>query len=146
MSSVFDRLCSAFRKKPSFREPFLKRTVIAIDDDVGQLKLIKTVLEKKGMTVVTAEAGDQGLALVRSHPPDLILLDVNMPAMDGREVCRQLKADEKTKDIPVLFLTSADTPNDIVEHYELGAEIHLTKPIDSKELLSQVETILKDIA
>jgi CheY-like chemotaxis protein len=62
-----------------------------------------------------------------------------MPGMQGGDVCKRLKSDVRTKDIPVLFLTSTNTSKDIIEHYDLGAEVHLTKPINPKELISQIE-------
>ena len=117
--------------------------ILTIEDDATQRTLIQRTLEKKGHSVLIAEDGRKGLELAQRERPDLIILDVVMPQMRGDEVCRRLKTDSRTKDIPVLFLTSLDTPKDVIEHYDLGADVHLTKPINPKELIRQVDISLK---
>ncbi len=128
----------------SKKQPVLEngRRVLAIDDDAVQRAMIKKALENQGYRVFLAENGARGLEIAFKERPDVILLDVMMPGMRGDEVCRKLKSDSRTKDIPVLFLTSLDDPKDVILHYDLGAEIHLTKPINSKELISQIEITL----
>ena len=121
-----------------------KGCILTIEDDAAQRRMIQKALEKRGYVVFTAENGEQGLQMAQVRKPDLILLDVIMPGIDGKEVCKRLKAYEETKDIPVLFLTSIDAPKEIVEHYYIGGEIHLTKPINARELVAQVEASLKE--
>lgn len=117
----------------------LGKSILTIEDDITQRTMIQRTLEKRGYTVLMAEDGPKGLEVAQNQKPDLILLDVLMPGMRGDEVCRRLKSDNRTKDIPVLFLTSLDTPKDVIRHYDVGGEIHLTKPINAKELIAQVE-------
>ncbi|MDD3375065.1 MAG: response regulator [Candidatus Omnitrophica bacterium] len=135
---LFKKICNFFGKKEKCAEKKGKN-ILVVEDEPGQRLTIQKILEKQGYDLLLAENGSQGLAQARSRKPDLILLDVVMPEIDGREVCRQLKADESTKDIPIIFLTASDTANDIIDHFDLGADMHLTKPIDAKELIAQIE-------
>src|SRR3989338_4223060 len=144
MGSLFDKLIGIFKRHHIPLTPVLSGTILTIDDDLNQRTLIQKTLEKRGLSVLIAEKGEKGLEMAMTHKPNLILVDVVMPGLNGKEVCKRLKSDSRTRDIPILFLTAQDAPNDIVEHYELGAEIHLTKPINPKELLLQVETTLKE--
>jgi len=116
--------------------------ILTIEDDPTQRMMIQRTLEKKGYRVLAAEDGRQGIEIAHEYTPDLIILDVVMPGINGEEVCKILKNDIRTQDIPVLFLTSRSDPADVIEHFDLGAEIHLTKPINAKELISQVEITL----
>ncbi|HOW36572.1 MAG TPA: response regulator [Candidatus Omnitrophota bacterium] len=120
------------------------KKVLTVEDDVTQRTMIQKTLEKCGYEVLSAEDGVQGLEVAQNQKPDLILLDVIMPKMRGDEVCRRLKASDATRNIPVIFLTSLDTPKDIISHYELGGDIHLTKPINPKELIKQIEITLEE--
>ena len=142
---IWKRIKDTLLNKPQEINPKnLGRRILAIDDDLSQRTLIARTLEKSGYKVSTAENGEIGLELARGETPDLILLDVIMPGIHGNEVCKRLKADSRTKDIPVLFLTSLDTPKDVIEQYALGAEVHLTKPINPKELIRQIEITFED--
>lgn len=133
-----ERIKKLFSRTQENAAPNGKR-ILAIDDDEGQRLMIQRTLEKSGYAVTTAENGQNGIDLARAQKPDLILLDVIMPGIHGDDVCKALKSDYRTKDIPILFLTSLDTPKDVIDHYNLGAEVHLTKPIQPKELISQIE-------
>ncbi len=140
---MWKRFKNIFAKKPVEISPqFSNRLILTIDDDLTQRTMIERTLQKAGLRVLTAEDGEKGLEAARAQNPDVILLDVIMPGMRGNEVCRRLKSDSRTKNIPVLFLTSMDDPKDVIEQYELGAEIHLTKPINPKELIRQIEITL----
>ena len=142
---LWRKITQPFAKKPlPANAPFLGRCILAIDDDVTQRTLIQRVLEKRGYRVVTTQDGRTGLEMAVTQRPDLILLDSVMPLMSGNEVCRRLKEDNRTKNIPVLFLTSLDNPKDVIEQYDLGAEIHLKKPISPKELISQIEMTFEE--
>ncbi|GEM_PF-353497 len=118
--------------------------IVVIDDLETNRTFFQRVLEKRGYTVFTAVNGEEGLPLVRKETPKLVLLDFMMPGMQGPQVCKAIKDDERTKDIPVLFLTSVDNPTDIIACYEQGAENYLTKPIQAGELIKHVEMILED--
>ena len=139
---VFDRIRKAFKRAPQCSCAATQACVLTIDDDPTQRIMIQKTLEKKGMKVLLAATGEDGIDLAKMHTPDLILLDVMMPGVSGHEVCRQLKNDAVTENIPVIFLTAVNTPGSVVEHFDLGAEVHLTKPINAKELVQQVEITL----
>ena len=118
--------------------------IVVIDDLESNRVFFRRVLEKRGYTVLTANTGEQGLAVVKQEQPKIVLLDFMMPGMRGPDVCKAIKNNQSTKDIPVLFLTSVDSPTDIIACYEQGAENFLTKPIQAGELIKNVEMILED--
>ncbi len=118
------------------------RKILVVDDDKGLLKMIRSQLMYNGFDVITADTGEKGLSLAKTKKPDLIILDVILPGMKGRQVCAQLKRDSDTKNIPVLFLTAKDSPDDVKAELEAGAVTHLTKPVDLKKLLTEVIRIL----
>ena len=134
-----------FKKFFSSNKEGRKKIKIVVIDDLGTNRtFFQRVLEKRGYTVLTAISGEDGIPLVKKEMPDLVLLDFVMPGMKGPEVCKAIKADKVTKDVPVLFLTSVDAPTDIIACYEQGAENFLTKPIQAGELVKHVEMILDD--
>ena len=119
--------------------------ILVVDDDVVVRLMVRESLEEAGFSVEEAEDGEQALSAVKRLRPELVLLDVMMPGMDGYEVCRELKADEKTKDIPVIFLSAKDADSDVVKGFELGAVDYITKPISQEILRVRVhaQTMLK---
>ena len=140
----WDRLFSFFfgGQKSGSAKPSQK--ILIVDDGEVERKYISRALEKGGYQVVTAENGEMGLKLAMEEKPDLVLLDFIMPGIHGDAVCKRLKMDEKTKRIPVVFLTGSVKPASVIQSYESGAEYYLSKPIGSKELLKQVEMILSE--
>lgn len=120
-----------------------KATVLAVDDTPANLLLILSLL-KNDYTVLTANSGQKALTIAASEtPPDLILLDIMMPGMDGREVCLRLKNDPKTRDIPVIFLTSKSEIDDEKVGLDLGAVDYIAKPINPPLLLARIKTHIK---
>ncbi|WP_297087526.1 hybrid sensor histidine kinase/response regulator [uncultured Draconibacterium sp.] len=120
-----------------------KKPVILIVDDVPKnIQVLGTLLAKFKCELAVAMNGQQALDTVEKVKPDLILLDVMMPIMDGHETCRQLKSNEATKDIPVIFLSAKTETEDIVEGFKLGAVDYVTKPFIGKELVARVKTHL----
>jgi PAS domain S-box-containing protein len=120
--------------------------VLAIDDNRDNLTALQAVLSEAlpGCALLTALDGPRGLALARSEDPDAILLDILMPGMDGFEVCRRLKAEERLRDIPVVFLTALRGDRDSrVKALEVGAEAFLSKPIEGPELVAQLRAMVK---
>ncbi len=117
--------------------------VLVVDDSSPNLKVLGNTLKKNGLTPAIANNGAGALALAKKKLPDLILLDIMMPEMDGFEVCKQLKQNEATKEIPIIFLTAKTEKEDIVEGLELGAVDYVTKPFNSKELMARVNTHLE---
>ena len=117
-----------------------KKAVLVVDDTPNNIKLVGNILDNAGYSVKAATNGEQALSSLEKSLPDLILLDVMMPGMDGFETCRRLKANETTKDIPVIFLTAKNEVEDLTLGFEVGAVDYVTKPFNSKELLARVKT------
>ncbi|MBF0455427.1 MAG: response regulator [Magnetococcales bacterium] len=117
--------------------------IMIVDDSPGHISLLGSVLEAD-YDILVASDGPQALLQVREELPDLILLDVIMPKMDGYEVCRRLKADEETRNIPVVFTTANTDTEEIIKGLQAGASYYLTKPIDIKMLKAVVKSVLTD--
>jgi two-component system sensor histidine kinase/response regulator len=117
--------------------------VLVVDDNLQNLKVLGNTLKENGLSSGIAKNGVGALAFVKKKLPDLILLDVMMPEMDGFEVCKQLKQDVATKDIPIIFLTAKNKIENIIEGFELGAVDYVTKPFNTKELIKRVNTHLE---
>lgn len=116
--------------------------ILIVDDLPRNLQVLAVLLDKAGHRVSMAMDGAQALAMVAREAPDLVLLDVMMPGMDGLEVCRRLKADPATREIPVIFLTAKAELEDLQEGFRTGAVDYLTKPFRGGELLARVATHL----
>lgn len=116
--------------------------VLVVDDTPANLRLLVELLSKQGYIVRPAVSGTQALTAVREELPDLILLDVKMPGMNGYEVCQTLKADERTRDIPVIFITALQGVADKVKAFETGGVDFISKPFLAEEVLSRVKTHL----
>ena len=114
--------------------------ILVIDDDPNICQLVRLYLEKENYQVECAYRGDQGLKMVQSVKPALIVLDIMLPGMDGWEVCRQVR---KTENTPILMLTAKDETFDKVLGLELGADDYMTKPFEPKELIARVKAILR---
>lgn len=116
--------------------------VLIVDDTPKNIQVLGTVLKKENYQINVAQNGLQALDVVQKVKPDLILLDVMMPELDGFETCKRLKASDDTKEIPVIFLTAKTEQEDIIKGFELGAVDYVTKPFNSIELLARVHTHL----
>lgn len=116
--------------------------ILVVDDDIDSLKLIGLMLQRNGYEVVAANAGNQALSKALSEHPDLIILDVMMPDMNGYEVCRKLRANPETKEIPIIMFTAKTMIDDKVAGFEAGADDYLTKPTHPAELASRVKAML----
>ncbi|MFI5335961.1 MAG: response regulator [Opitutales bacterium] len=117
--------------------------ILVVDDQPINVQLLKRKLEREGMTVITAYSGQEALNLVAADKPDLILLDVMMPDMDGIEVCQRLQAEDDTRSIPVIFITARTSKEGKIEGLGVGAVDYITKPIDLDETLARVQTQLR---
>ena len=116
--------------------------ILMIDDEASGRRLVKLLLERAGYHVLTAPGGEEGLILAKTEHPDVILLDVRMPRLDGYETLRRLKRDPDTKVIPVMVLTAKGADQDIAMSFKLGAVFHLDKPYETRELLQKIEVAL----
>jgi len=120
-------------------------TILVIDDDELVSRTLQRVLKTYDHNVMVANSGTEGLQLARRHPPDLFILDIMMPGMDGYQVCRQIRGDPLLKDIPVLFLTAKAKDEDKIEGFRAGADDYLIKPFNMEELQLRVRAILRRI-
>ncbi len=117
-------------------------TILVVDDNPVNLNLLSDFLTDAGFTVLLKKDGEKALALIQRKQPDIILLDILMPGMDGFETCRRLKSDPDTEDIPVIFMTALSETVDKIRGFELGAVDYITKPFHHEEVLARVRTHL----
>lgn len=125
------------------RAGYKKPLILIVDDVPENIQVIASVLSNDYCEISAATGGEQALKLITGTTPDLILLDIMMQGMDGFEVCRRLKKNPETSNIPVIFLTAMTETDDIVKGFELGAVDYVTKPFKTAEMLSRVRTHLK---
>ena len=118
----------------------MKTKIMVVDDDPNIRELVRLYLEKEGFEVTCAERGDEAVKMFRATPPNLMLLDVMLPGMDGWQVCREVR---KISNIPIIMLTAKDETFDKVLGLELGADDYITKPFDTKELVARVKAVLR---
>lgn len=117
--------------------------VAIIEDEADILEVIEYNLAREGFQVYQATDGETALRLVQSETPDLVLLDLMLPKVDGLEVCRRLKADQKTRGIPIIMVTAKGEESDIVLGLGIGADDYVTKPFSPKELVGRVKAVLR---
>ncbi len=115
-----------------------------VEDDPDQRRLVERILTAQGYTVVLSPDGESGLETARSSPPDLVILDVVLPAMNGYQVCRALRQNPATAQIPILMLTAKDDPADEYWARQVGATVFLSKPIEPSDLIDAVKGLLPD--
>ena len=116
--------------------------ILIVDDEEDVLELVQYNLERSGYHVETAISGEQALTKTKKKTPDLIILDLMLPGMDGLEVCKKLKSDVKTEGVPIIMLTAKGEEADIVTGLELGADDYVTKPFSPKVLVARVRRLL----
>ncbi len=126
----------------NYQRDILKANILVVDDTPANLRLLAGILTGAGYIVRPARNGRMALASAQTDPPDLILLDVMMPDMNGYQVCQQLKTDECTRDIPVIFVSAMSEVLDKVTAFSVGGVDYITKPFQQKEVLSRVMTHL----
>ena len=119
-----------------------RRTILLIDDEINLRRVVSRRLEQHGYLALTAASGEEGLQMAEADQPDLILLDIMMPKMKGRDVCARLKANPKTAHIPVIFLTALGLADHIKAGMDLGAEDYIVKPFEPAELKERISVCL----
>jgi two-component system sensor histidine kinase/response regulator len=120
-----------------------KSKVLVVDDIQSNIEFVTEVLELENLEILSAKNGQRALQLCKESSPDLILLDISMPGIDGYEVCRILKEDIQTREIPIIFLTARVQKDDIIRGFEFGAVDYIIKPFNFNELISRVKTHLE---
>jgi two-component system, OmpR family, alkaline phosphatase synthesis response regulator PhoP len=118
------------------------RTIMVVDDNPDIITIVKTILEGKGYNVLSASSGQELLSLLNNQKPDLIILDIMMPEMDGLEVLGRLKGVTETASIPVILLTAKVQYEDVLGGYKLGADYYITKPFTSTQLVNGINLLL----
>jgi two-component system phosphate regulon response regulator PhoB len=120
-----------------------RQTILVVDDEKDILELVRYNLAKNGYEVLCAKTGEEGLELTRAKLPDLVVLDLMLPGVDGLDVCRMLKAGEATRAIPVVMLTARGEEADVVSGLELGAEDYVVKPFSPRVLTARIRAVLR---
>ncbi|MCX5662402.1 MAG: response regulator transcription factor [Planctomycetota bacterium] len=120
-----------------------RQKVLVVDDEEDILELIEYNLAKQGFQVSCVTSGEDGVKVARTQVPDLVVLDLMLPGLDGLEVCRTLKADPKTKGVPVLMLTAKGEESDVIRGLECGADDYITKPFSPRVLVARVKAALR---
>lgn len=120
-----------------------KESILVVDDERDIIELIEYNLSREGYSVFSAQTGEEALATAQSKLPELIILDLMLPGIDGLEVCKRLKKTSETENIPIIILTAKGEEADIVTGLELGADDYVTKPFSPKVLLARVRSILR---
>ena len=118
--------------------PMLK--ILLVDDDPNIRQLVNLYLQKEGFEVMMADRGDEALKMFKASPPNLMLLDIMLPGMDGWQVCREVR---KISNIPIIMLTAKDETFDKVLGLELGADDYVVKPFDMKELVARIKAVTR---
>ncbi|MGV9103912.1 MAG: response regulator transcription factor [Promethearchaeia archaeon] len=121
----------------------MRSTILVVDDEQVTAKLTKTFLERHGFTVKCAYDGEEALEMADHTNPDLILLDIMLPKMDGYKVCTILKSKEKLKDVPVLFFTAKGLKRDIKRGQEVGGDDYIIKPFSGRKLVERIREHLR---
>lgn len=120
-----------------------KGRLLIIEDDEDIIELLKYNLAQERYKIHVASSGEAGLNRVRQNRPDLILLDLMLPGLDGLEVCKELKGNPRTKDVPIIMLTAKGEESDIIIGLELGADDYVTKPFSPKVLIARIRSVLR---
>lgn len=120
--------------------------ILAVDDDEDILTLIKLILKQHGLEMIPATSGMEALERLTHDLPDLVILDLMMPEMDGLEVCRHIRADPRTAHLPVMILTARTQPESRAEAFRAGADDYVTKPVHPDELVARLQAILEHAA
>ena len=121
----------------------IQKTILIIDDEKDILELVKRYLLQEGYDVVVAETGEQALEIAHSRLPTLIVLDLMLPGIDGLDLCKMLKKNPKTRNIPVIILSGKSEDSDIVTSFEVGADDYITKPFSPKVLVARIRRVLR---
>lgn len=119
-----------------------KKTIMVVDDNPDIITIVRTILEGKGYNVLSAGSGPELLNLLKTQKPDLIILDIMMPEMDGLEVLGRLKGQSETATVPVILLTAKVQYEDVLGGYKLGADYYITKPFTSTQLVNGINLLL----
>jgi two-component system phosphate regulon response regulator PhoB len=120
-----------------------RETILVVEDEKDIQELVRFNLERDGYKVLLASSVEEAVRLLARHPPDLLLLDLMLPGANGFDLCRKLRADERTRSLPVIMVTARDEDADVVAGLEVGADDYVTKPFSPRVLLARVRAVLR---
>ena len=120
-----------------------KKKIVVVEDEPDLVDVVTYNLEREGYSVRASKRGDEGLNLIRSEVPDLVLLDLMLPGMDGLSICRQMKSDSSMREIPIIIASAKGEESDVVIGLEMGADDYLAKPFSPRELLARIRAVLR---
>jgi DNA-binding response OmpR family regulator len=120
----------------------MAKTVLVVDDELSILVPVRFLMEQLGYQVLDAQSGEEALEIIIKTKPDLVLLDIMLPGIDGYEVCEILRLNPEYKDIKIIFLTAKGRELDVAKGLALGADAYITKPFSNKEVIEKVKTLL----
>ena len=129
----------------SARIALMKEKILIVEDEKTIVKLLEYNLKKESFITIVARSGEDAIAQAKKNHPDLILLDIMLPGIDGLEVCKTLKSDGKTSPIPIIMLTAKSQESDKVVGLELGADDYITKPFSPRELIARIKAVLRRV-
>lgn len=118
------------------------KKILVVDDDPYILMSLEFLMKKNGYDVMVARNGTEALEIVEKQLPDVVLLDIMMPDVDGYEICRHIKASKKLKDAKVVFMSAKTKEADIKKGYDLGASLYITKPFSTREMIKQIKELM----
>jgi len=140
--AMFEKIRNMLRSEDGFANTDV--TVLVVEDNEVDRTVISRTVQKLGYRVIEANDGIEGLKMAKAEKPNLILLDCAMPKMDGLEMCRKIREDTEIANTSVVFITSVDTPKNIIECFDMDAENYLSKPVSGKVLTDQIKIVLKE--
>jgi len=120
-----------------------RKKIVVIEDEPDIVEVVSYNLKREGYNVVSVERGDEGLNAIRNQSPNLVILDLMLPGMDGLSICQQMKSDPIVRDIPIIIISAKGEESDVVIGLELGADDYLSKPFSPRELLARVKAVLR---
>ncbi len=141
---MLDKLLNLFNRKNNCNCGNSKKKILIVDDNELDRKLVGRIVEKEGFSTVYANNGEEGLRAAILNQPDLILLDCQMPLMNGTDMCKILKKDDRISRIPVIFITSLDTPRNIIDCFDSDGDSFINKPIKGNVLMEYVWEALNE--
>ena len=129
-------------KPLSYQNPSSCRILI-VDNEPSDRFILASILEEDGYCIDVIESGEKALDMIRTNPPDLVLMDIVIPGMDGFQVCRETRKEPELQDIPIIFITALNKPENLVEAFDAGGNDYLTKPFNNSEVRARVRSHLR---
>ncbi|MBA59030.1 MAG: DNA-binding response regulator [Gammaproteobacteria bacterium] len=119
------------------------KNVVVVEDEPDIVEVVSYNLKREGYTVTSKNRGDEGLNLIRNQLPDIVILDLMLPGLDGLSICQQMKSDPSTREIPIIIISAKGEESDVVIGLEMGADDYLAKPFSPRELLARIKAVLR---